>query len=251
MRVDEHTPKAPELKHRASHQGVGVEEGIRKMRVRLIPERPAEEEDSRKGPEEGRGSASLVQGSGMMSWTRHGKGEGNGGTEKQEGRRKDGGGGAHHEDRDTRGAMKSEEEVELQQAVEVGEQQECWRTVEEEQWQRGDEEKDEEEHETKKTRRSITSGSKWRQTLGPVHHIYRLRFVGSGRRRRGESGGGAARGEQWTAEKERERKVRRRTVLERKMRSGNRCKGECSGVEHQRGGWRDDVVERAMVDSHG
>ena len=167
MRVDEHTPKAPEPKHRASHQGVGVEslgvsheieEGIRKMRERLIPERPAEEEDSRKGPEEGRGSASLVQGSGMMSWTRHGKGEGNGGTEKQEGRRKDGGGGegknvpaSHHEDRDTRGAMKSEEEVELQQAVEVGEQQECWRTVEEEHWQRGDEEKDEEEHETKKT----------------------------------------------------------------------------------------------------
>ena len=24
MRVDEHTPKAPESKHRASHQGVGV-----------------------------------------------------------------------------------------------------------------------------------------------------------------------------------------------------------------------------------
>ena len=39
--------------------------------------------------------------------------------------------------------MESEEEVELQQAVEVGEQQECWRTVEEEHWQRGDEEKDE------------------------------------------------------------------------------------------------------------
>ena len=41
-----------------------------------------------------------------MSWTRHGKGEGNGGTEEQEGRRKDGGGGegknvpaSHHEDR--------------------------------------------------------------------------------------------------------------------------------------------------------
>ena len=118
MRVDEHTPKAPEPKHTASHQGVGVkslgvsheiEEGIRKMRERLIPERPAEEEDSRKGPEEGRGSASLVQGSGMMSWTRHGKEKGNGSTEEQEGRRKDGGGGegknvpaSHHEDKDMR-----------------------------------------------------------------------------------------------------------------------------------------------------
>ena len=67
------TSKAPEPKHRASHQGVGVEslgvsheieEGIRKIRERLIPERPAEEEDSRKGPEEGRRCASLVQGSG-------------------------------------------------------------------------------------------------------------------------------------------------------------------------------------------
>ena len=114
MRVDEHTPKAREPKHRASHQGVGVEslgvsheieEGIRKMRERLIPERPAEEEDSRKGPEEGRGS-----GSGMMSWTRHGKEKGNGGTEEQEGRRKDGGGAegknvpaSHHEERENEG----------------------------------------------------------------------------------------------------------------------------------------------------
>ena len=120
-----------------------IEEGIRKMRERLIPERPAEEEDSRKGPEEGRGSASLVQGSGMMSWTRHGKGEGNGGTEEQEGRRKDGGGGegknvpaSHHEERENEG---HDEE----RAVKCGEQQECWRTV--------DEEKDEEQHETKKT----------------------------------------------------------------------------------------------------
>ena len=62
--------------------------------------------------------------------------KGNGGTEEQEGRRKDGGGGegknvpaSHHEDRDMRGAMKSEEDVELQQAVEVGEQQECTGTV--------------------------------------------------------------------------------------------------------------------------
>ena len=69
----------------------------------------------------------------MMSWTRHGKGKGNGGTEEQEGRRKDGNGGEgknvsapHHEDRDVRCTMQSEEEVELQQAMEVGEQQECW-----------------------------------------------------------------------------------------------------------------------------
>ena len=113
-----------------------IEEGIRKMRERSIPERPAEDEDSRKGLEEGRGCASLVQGSGhMMSWTRHGKGEGNGSTEEQEGRRKDGGGGegnnvpaSHHEGRDMQGT-KSEEDVELQQAVEVGEQQECTGTV--------------------------------------------------------------------------------------------------------------------------
>ena len=73
MRVDEHIHKAPEPKHTASHQGVGVKslgvsfeitEGIRQMRERLRRERPAEEEDSKKGPEEGRGSASLVQGSG-------------------------------------------------------------------------------------------------------------------------------------------------------------------------------------------
>ena len=44
------------------------------MLERLKHERPAEEEDSRRGPKEGRGSASLVQGEGwtdMMSWTRH------------------------------------------------------------------------------------------------------------------------------------------------------------------------------------
>ena len=88
VRVDEHSVGVKSLG--VSHE---IEEGIRKVRERLMPERPAEEEDSRKGPEEGRGSASLVQGSGMMSWTRHGKEKGNGGTEEQEGRRKDGGGG--------------------------------------------------------------------------------------------------------------------------------------------------------------
>ena len=71
MRVDEHI-QSTQPKHTASHQGVGVksprdsheiQEGTRKMRERLIPERPAEEEGSRKGPEAGRGCASLVQGS--------------------------------------------------------------------------------------------------------------------------------------------------------------------------------------------
>ena len=47
--------------------------------------------------------------------------------------------------------MKSEVEVELQQAVEVGEQQECGRTAEEENRRRGDKEEYEEQHETKKT----------------------------------------------------------------------------------------------------
>ena len=95
---------------------------------------------------------------GHDEWTRHGKEKGRGGTEEQEGRRKDGGGGdgknvpaSHHEDWDTRGTMKSEVEVELQQAREVGEQQECWITVEEENRRRGDEEEDEEQHETKQT----------------------------------------------------------------------------------------------------
>ena len=37
--------------------------------------------------------------------------------------------------------------MELQQAVEDGEQQECWRTVEEGNRRRGDEDKEEEQHE--------------------------------------------------------------------------------------------------------
>ena len=169
------------------------------MRERLIPERPAEEEDSRKGPEEGRGSASLVQGSGMMSWTRHGKEKGNGGTEEQEGRRKDGVGGegknvpaSHHEDKDMRDTMKSEEDVKLQQAVEVVEQQECSGTV-------------------------VT-----RRTGEEVSLDLEEGEEESQEEEQREESSGQQRGAREESE----------TVRERKMRGGNRCKGERIGVEH-------------------
>ena len=62
----------------------GIEDGIINMLGRMQPEGPAEEEESRKGPKEGRGCASLVQrevdGHNELDETREkGKGKGNGG----------------------------------------------------------------------------------------------------------------------------------------------------------------------------
>ena len=71
MRVDEHTPKAPEPKHRASHQGVGVEslevsheieEGIRKMRYPNVPRKKRISGKDQKKAEEVRVSSKGVDG---------------------------------------------------------------------------------------------------------------------------------------------------------------------------------------------
>ena len=74
-----------------SKESLEIEEGMGKMLERLQNERPAKEEDSRTGPEEGRGYASFVQrevdGHDVFDETRgEGEGKGSGGTGEHEGR---------------------------------------------------------------------------------------------------------------------------------------------------------------------
>ena len=81
MRVYEHTPKAPEPKHTASHQGVGVkylgvsheiEEGIRKMRYPNVPRKKRIAGKDQKKAEEVRVSSKGVDGHDELDETRQG-----------------------------------------------------------------------------------------------------------------------------------------------------------------------------------
>ena len=111
----------------------------------------------------------------MMSWTRHGKG-----TEEQEGRRKDGGGGegknvpaSHHEDKGHEGH--DEERGGCGVAAGRGS-----RRTARVHGNRCDEEK----MRSSMRRRRREEASKWLQTLGPVTHTCRPRWIWKKRKKR-------------------------------------------------------------------